>query len=121
MAEIGRSTLAALVRAVVARAGFVHPADRCTALVEATLWALVAIRTVNKSGWCNARCKPDEQQRRLDGGRSGDARSGPELGPSDFGFSDDRFTRLYTVFQVDSAWSQSPSQACWAILPDDPP
>ena len=76
MAEIGRSTLAALVRAVVARAGFVHPADRCTALVEATLWALVAIRTVNKSGWCNARCKPDEQQRRPDENRSGDARSG---------------------------------------------
>ena len=81
MAEIGRSALAALVLVMVARAGFVHPADRCTALVEATLWALVAIRTVNKSGWCNARCKPDEQQRRLDEGRSGDARSGPEQRP----------------------------------------
>ena len=41
--------------------------------------------------------------------------------PSDFGFLDDRLIRLYTVFQVDSAWSQRPSQACWAILPDDPP
>ena len=37
------------------------------------------------------------------------------------GFLDDRFIRRYTVFQVDSAWSQRPSRACWAILPDDPP
>ena len=37
------------------------------------------------------------------------------------GVLDGRFIRLYTVFQVDSAWSQRPSQACWAVLPDDPP
>ena len=28
---------------------------------------------------------------------------------------------LYTVFQLDFAWSQRPSRACWAILPDDRP
>ena len=45
-----------------------------------------------------------------------------QLGADSIQAQDGQFLRLiYTVFQVDSAWSQRPSQACWAILPDDPP